>query len=59
MDSNLFGTHEIGRWYGLTPVLWTAMRVFGKKPPITHARLFTRLHRIGGYVFLVYFATVS
>jgi hypothetical protein len=39
---------------------WAAMRVFGKKGnPSRHARLILRLHRIGGYLFLVYFIWVS
>jgi hypothetical protein len=52
-------------WFslGLVPLalfnFWAAMRVFGKKPPITHAKLFMRLHRIGGYVFLFYWVVVS
>jgi len=34
---------------------WTAMSVFGKKtPPGPNAKLLLRLHRILGYVFLVY-----
>lgn len=39
---------------------WTAMKVFGttgKAGP--HARMILRLHRIGGYVFLVYFIWIS
>lgn len=39
---------------------WAAMRIFGKKgPPESHAKLILRLHRIGGYVFLVYFIWIS
>jgi hypothetical protein len=39
---------------------WAAMSVFGKKDkPGPHARTILRLHRIGGYVFLVYFIWIS
>ncbi len=39
---------------------WAAMHIFGRKgPPESHARLILRLHRIGGYVFLVYFIWIS
>jgi hypothetical protein len=39
---------------------WAAMRIFGKKgQPESHAKLTLRLHRIGGYVFLVYFIWIS
>ena len=38
---------------------WSVMRIFGKRPPGKGARLTLRLHRIGGYVFLVYFAWIS
>lgn len=39
---------------------WAAMRIFGKKgKPSPHSRLILRLHRIGGYVFLVYFVWIS
>ena len=39
---------------------WAAMRIFGKKgSPSKHARLILRLHRIGGYIFLVYFMWIS
>jgi hypothetical protein len=39
---------------------WTAMRVMGRKGGAgKHARLLLRLHRIGGYLFLVYFVWVS
>ena len=39
---------------------WAAMSVFGTTgKPGAHARLFIRLHRIAGYVFLVYFAWIS
>jgi hypothetical protein len=33
---------------------WLAMKVFGKKPPSPKAKVFLKLHRIFGYVFLVY-----
>lgn len=32
----------------------TAMYVFGRKGPKPHAKLVLTIHRIGGYVFLVY-----
>lgn len=36
------------------------MEIFGRKgQPKPHARLILRLHRIGGYVFLVYFTWIS
>ena len=39
---------------------WAAMRIFGKKgPPGTSARIILRLHRIFGYLFLVYFVWIS
>ncbi len=39
---------------------WAAMRIFGKKgPPDKSAKLLMRMHRIGGYVFLVYFIWIS
>ena len=39
---------------------WAAMGVFAKKgPPGKAARLKIRLHRIGGYIFLVYFIYIS
>jgi hypothetical protein len=39
---------------------WTAMRVFGSKgKPGKHNRLLLRLHRIGGYLFLVYGIALS
>ena len=38
---------------------WTAMQVFGKGKPDSRSRLLLRLHRVGGYVFLVYFAWIS
>ena len=38
---------------------WAAMRIFGRRKPLPHAKLVLRLHRIGGYVFLVYFAWIS
>ena len=39
---------------------WAAMRIFGRKgPPGKSARTIIRLHRIGGYVFLIYFAWIS
>lgn len=37
----------------------TAMYVYGKKPPRPHGKYIMRAHRIGGYVFLVYFAWIS
>ena len=38
----------------------SAMRIFGdKRSPSRHARLLMRLHRIGGYLFLVFFAYIS
>jgi len=39
---------------------WAAMQIFGKTgKPGPHARLILRMHRIGGYVFLIYFAWIS
>jgi len=39
---------------------WAAMKLFGKKGAAgKHGRLILRLHRIGGYVFLVFFAFIS
>lgn len=38
---------------------WTAMQVFGKQKNSKNPKLIMRLHRIGGYVFLVYFVWVS
>jgi len=39
---------------------WAAMQIFGRTGnPSPHARLILRLHRIFGYVFLVYFAWIS
>jgi hypothetical protein len=39
---------------------WAAMQIFGKKgEPGAHARVLLRLHRIGGYAFLVYFIWIS
>ena len=39
---------------------WAAMGIFGKKgKPSPRARLILRLHRIGGYIFLVYFIWIS
>lgn len=39
---------------------WAAMRLFGKKgSPSKHARLILSLHRIGGYIFLVFFIYIS
>jgi len=39
---------------------WAAMSVFGTTgKPGLHARLLIRLHRIAGYIFLVYFAWIS
>jgi hypothetical protein len=39
---------------------WAAMGIFGKKDqPGRHAKLVLRLHRIGGYVFLIYFIWIS
>jgi hypothetical protein len=39
---------------------WAAMQVFGRAgKPGPHTRSFLRLHRIVGYVFLVYFAWIS
>lgn len=38
---------------------WTAMRVFGRSTPDPRARLLLRMHRIAGYIFLVYFAWIS
>jgi hypothetical protein len=37
----------------------TAMYVYGKKPPRPNGKLVMRIHRIGGYVFLAYFAWIS
>jgi len=33
---------------------WTAMHVFGRRGPKKAPQLVLRLHRIGGYVFLIY-----
>ncbi len=33
---------------------WTGMYVYGQKGKRTHIKLALRLHRIGGYVFLIY-----
>ena len=33
---------------------WLAMKVFGKKPPSPKAKSLLKLHRVLGYVFLVY-----
>ena len=39
---------------------WAAMQIFGRAgKPGPHARLVLRLHRIAGYIFLVYFAWIS
>lgn len=39
---------------------WAAMSIFGTTDkPGRHARLIIRLHRILGYVFLIYFAWIS
>ncbi len=38
---------------------WAAMQIFGKSPPSASAALIMRLHRIFGYVFLVYFIWIS
>lgn len=39
---------------------WAAMRLFGRKgSPSRHARLIMRLHRIGGYLFLLCFVWIS
>jgi hypothetical protein len=39
---------------------WAAMTVFGTAgKPGPNARLWIRLHRIAGYVFLIYFAWIS
>ncbi len=38
---------------------WAAMRIFGKKPPGANPKLSMRLHRAGGYVFLIYFMWIS
>ncbi|MFC1863351.1 hypothetical protein ACFL1Z_05290 [Thermodesulfobacteriota bacterium] len=39
---------------------WAAMQVFGGAgKPGPHTRLFLRLHRIVGYIFLIYFAWIS
>ena len=37
----------------------TAMFVYGKKPPRPNGKRIMRIHRIGGYLFLVYFAWIS
>lgn len=37
----------------------TAMYVYGKKPPRPNGKLIMRLHRIGGYIFLLYFIWIS
>ena len=37
----------------------TAMYVYGKKPPRPYGKTIMTLHRIGGYVFLVYFIWIS
>ena len=38
---------------------WAAMSVRGAAKPPKNARLLLRMHRIGGYVFLVYFVWIS
>lgn len=39
---------------------WAAMSIFGSTDkPGPHARLIIRLHRIFGYIFLIYFAWIS
>ncbi len=38
---------------------WSAMEVFGKKPPSPKSKVFLRLHRIFGYFFLVYWVWIS
>ena len=39
---------------------WAAMRIFGRKgQPGKHSRLILRLHRIFGYLFLIYFVWIS
>jgi hypothetical protein len=38
---------------------WAGMQVFGRMQPHPKARLFMRLHRIGGYAFLVYYIWIS
>ena len=37
----------------------SAMHIFGKKTPQAHGPLVMRLHRIGGYTFLVYYIWIS
>jgi hypothetical protein len=37
----------------------TAMHIYGKKPPQPKGPLIMRLHRIGGYTFLLYFIWIS
>jgi hypothetical protein len=39
--------------------LWAAMYLFGRETPGPHARIILRLHRIGGYLFLIYFVWIS
>jgi hypothetical protein len=39
--------------------LWAAMYLFGREKPGPHARIILRLHRIGGYLFLIYFVWIS
>jgi len=39
---------------------WAAMKIFGKTEKAgPHARLILRLHRLFGYIFLVYFVWIS
>lgn len=37
----------------------TAMKLFGSKGPHAHAALLMKLHRLAGYIFVVYFAVIS
>jgi hypothetical protein len=39
--------------------IWTSMQVFWKKKKHKNVKLMLRLHRISGYVFLLYFVWIS
>jgi len=39
--------------------LWAAMYLFGREKPGPHARIILRMHRIAGYLFLIYFVWIS
>lgn len=38
---------------------WAGMRVMGRRPAGPNAKMLLRLHRVFGYVFLVYFVWIS